>query len=158
MSKRRGGISPHGSPSGRRGTQNSAFGSMRTSKATLSFNRLPRQHHKNLKSTNMLERIMEEIKRRTLVVRIFPHAAGCLRLVRALAAEMHENWIEAIRYLNMEPLREQNKRSGARSRMRHDRRRSLQCGAREGASIAGPSPAPQPCLKGLASPKRFCRT
>jgi putative transposase len=72
---------------------------------TLSFYRLPRQHHKNLKSTNMLERIMEEIKRRTLVVRIFPNAASCLRLVRALAVEMHENWIEAIRYLNMEPLR-----------------------------------------------------
>jgi putative transposase len=76
---------------------------------TLSFYRLPRQHHKNLKSTNMLERIMEEIKRRTLVVRIFPNADSCLRLVRALAVEMHENWIEAIRYLNMEPLREQKK-------------------------------------------------
>ena len=76
---------------------------------TLSFYRLPRQHHKNLKSTNMLERIMEEIKRRTLVVRIFPNAASCLRLVRALAVEMHENWIEAIRYLNMEALREQKK-------------------------------------------------
>ena len=76
---------------------------------TLSFYRLPREHHKNLKSTNMLERIMEEIKRRTLVVRIFPNAASCLRLVRALAVEMHENWIEAIRYLNMEPLREQRK-------------------------------------------------
>jgi putative transposase len=49
---------------------------------TLSFYRLPRQHHKNLKSTNMLERLMEEIKRRTLVVRIFPNAAACLRLVR----------------------------------------------------------------------------
>lgn len=76
---------------------------------TLSFYRLPRQHHKNLKSTNMLERIMEEIKRRTLVVRIFPNAASCLRLIRALSVEMHENWIEAIRYLNMEPLRDQNK-------------------------------------------------
>jgi putative transposase len=76
---------------------------------TLSFYRLPRQHHKNLKSTNMLERIMEEIKRRTLVVRIFPNATSCLRLVRALAVEMHENWIEAIRYLHMEPLREQKK-------------------------------------------------
>lgn len=76
---------------------------------TLSFYRLPREHHKHLKSTNMLERIMEEIKRRTLVVRIFPNAASCLRLVRALAVEMHENWIEAIRYLNMEPLREQKK-------------------------------------------------
>jgi putative transposase len=76
---------------------------------TLSFYRLPRQHHKNLKSTNMLERLMEEIKRRTLVVRIFPNPTACLRLVRALAAETHENWIEAMQYLNMEPLKEQKK-------------------------------------------------
>ena len=76
---------------------------------TLSFYRLPRQHHKNLKSTNMLERLMEEFKRRTLVVRIFPNAAACLRLIRALAVEMHENWIEAMQYLNMEPLAEQKK-------------------------------------------------
>lgn len=76
---------------------------------TLSFYRLPKQHHKNLKSTNMLERLMEEIKRRTLVVRIFPNAAACLRLVRALAVETHENWIETMQYLNMEPLNEQKK-------------------------------------------------
>jgi putative transposase len=76
---------------------------------TFSFYRLPRQHHKNLKSTNMLERLMEELKRRTLVVRIFPNAAACLRLVRALAVEIHENWIEAMQYLNMDPLQEQKK-------------------------------------------------
>jgi putative transposase len=76
---------------------------------TLSFYRLPRQHHKNMKSTNMLERLMEELKRRTLVVRIFPNTEACLRLVRALAVEIHENWIEAMQYLNMEPLREQKK-------------------------------------------------
>jgi putative transposase len=76
---------------------------------TFSFYRLPRQHHKNLKTTHMLERLMEEIKRRTLVVRIFPNAAACLRLVRALAVETHENWIEAMQYLNMEPLTEQKK-------------------------------------------------
>jgi putative transposase len=73
---------------------------------TLTFYRLPRQHHKNLKSTNMLERLNEEIKRRTLVVRIFPNTAACLRLIRALAVEMHENWLEATRYLNMEYLKE----------------------------------------------------
>src|SRR5512135_3436087 len=44
---------------------------------TLTFYRLPRQHHKHLKSSNMLERLMEEIKRRTLVVRIFPNVAAC---------------------------------------------------------------------------------
>lgn len=76
---------------------------------TFTFYRLPRQHHKNLKSTNMLERLNEELKRRTLVVRIFPNAAACLRLVRALAVETHENWLEATRYLNMEYLREQKK-------------------------------------------------
>jgi len=76
---------------------------------TFTFYRLPRQHHKHLKSTNMLERLNEELKRRTLVVRIFPNAESCLRLVRALAVEIHENWIEAMRYLNMDALAEQKK-------------------------------------------------
>ncbi len=49
---------------------------------TLSFYRLPRQHHKHLKSTNSLERLMEEIKRRTLVVR----SAGGARWGRAEGA------------------------------------------------------------------------
>src|SRR3546814_7262364 len=44
-----------------------------------------------MKSTNMLERFNEEIRRRTYVVRIFPNAPSCLRLVRALAVETHEN-------------------------------------------------------------------
>ena len=48
-------------------------------------------------------------QRRTLVVRIFPNAPSCLRLIRALAVEIHENWIEAMQYLNMEPLAEQKK-------------------------------------------------
>jgi putative transposase len=76
---------------------------------TLTFYRLPLAHHKHMKSTNMLERLNQEIKRRTHVVRIFPNAASCLRLVRALAVETHENWLEATRYLNMEHLREHKK-------------------------------------------------
>lgn len=82
---------------------------------TFTFYRLPAEHHKHLKSTNMLERINEEIKRRTLVVRIFPNAASCLRLVRALAAEIHEEWIEGTRYLNMDLL-EEHKREQSRRR------------------------------------------
>jgi putative transposase len=80
-----------------------------TIEETLSFYRLPREHHKHLKSTNMLERLNEEIKRRTLVVRIFPNVESCLRLTRALAVETHENWIEATRYLNMDLLKEHRK-------------------------------------------------
>lgn len=77
--------------------------------ATLTFYRLPRQHHKHLKSTNLLERLNEEIKRRTRVVRIFPNEASCLRLVRALCAETHETWLEDNRYINMNLLLEQKK-------------------------------------------------
>lgn len=61
---------------------------------TLTFYRLPRQHHKHLKSTNRLERLDEEIKRRTRVVRIFPNAASCLRLIRALCVETHAAWLK----------------------------------------------------------------
>ena len=49
----------------------------------------------------MLERLNEEIRRRTYVVRIFPNTDSCLLLARALAVETHENWLEAHRYLNM---------------------------------------------------------
>lgn len=76
---------------------------------TFTFYRLPRQHHKHMKSTNMLERFNEEIKRRTYVLRIFPNEQSCLRLIRSLAVETHENWLEANRYLNMDDLKEMKK-------------------------------------------------
>jgi putative transposase len=74
---------------------------------TLTYYRLPLAHHKHMKSTNMLERFNQELKRRTHVVRIFPNGESCLRLVRALAVETHENWLESPRYLNMRHLAEQ---------------------------------------------------
>lgn len=73
---------------------------------TLTLYRLPLRHHKHLKSTNMLERLNEEIKRLTRVVRIFPDQESCLRLIRALAVETHEGWLEEHRYLNMDLLTE----------------------------------------------------
>jgi putative transposase len=76
---------------------------------TLTYYRLPLPHHKHMKSTNMLERLNQEIKRRTHVVRIFPNMESCLRLVRALAVETHENWLEGTRYLNMQHLFEHKK-------------------------------------------------
>jgi len=77
-----------------------------TIEETFAFYRLPLQHHKHMKSTNMLERVNQEIKRRTHIVRVFPNGESCLRLVRALAIEIHEDWLEANRYLNMIHLRE----------------------------------------------------
>jgi transposase-like protein len=57
-----------------------------------------------LKSTNMLERLNQK-----QVIRIFPNLESYLRLIRALAVEIHEGWLETPCYLNMEPLAEQKK-------------------------------------------------
>jgi len=76
---------------------------------TWTFYRLPQRHYKHMRSTNMLERLNEEIKRRTRVVRIFPNEESCLRLVRALTTETHEEWLECSRYLDMRLLKEQKK-------------------------------------------------
>jgi putative transposase len=78
---------------------------------TWTFYRSPHEHHKHLKSTNLLERLNQEIKRRTHVVRIFPNEASCLRLIRALACEQHEEWLDGPVYLDMQPLRESIKAS-----------------------------------------------
>ena len=63
-----------------------------------------------MKSTNILERVNQEIRRRTQVVRIFPTPESCLHLVRALTTELHETWIEAMRYLDMDLWKEHKKR------------------------------------------------
>ncbi len=78
---------------------------------TWTFYRSPREHHKHLKSTNLLERLNQELKRRTHVVRIFPNEASCLRLIRALACEQHEEWLDGPVFLDMQPLRDQLKPS-----------------------------------------------
>lgn len=75
---------------------------------TLSFYHLPQAHHKHTKSTNLIERLNQEIKRRSQVVRIFPNGESCLRLVTALSVEIHENWQDT-RYLNMKLLKEHKK-------------------------------------------------
>lgn len=76
---------------------------------TLTFFALPREHRKHMRSTNLLERFNEEIKRRTNLVRSFPNPASCLRLARALGVEQHEEWVEGNRYLNMKLLEEWKK-------------------------------------------------
>ena len=70
------------------------------------------------------------------MVRIFPNTASCLRLVRALAVEIYEGWLEATRYLNMEHLRERKKEV-----------------------LRAARPAPQPCrlLLTLTNTTRACR-
>ena len=66
----------------------------------------PESHRRRIRTTNSLERLNQEIKRRTRVVRIFPNRESCLRLVTALAVEVSEEWVTGRRYLDMEELRE----------------------------------------------------
>lgn len=70
---------------------------------TMTVSDLPSEHQRKLYTTNLLERVMEEIKRRTHVIGIFPNEASCDRLVGARLMEMHEDWqCASRRYLNME--------------------------------------------------------
>jgi transposase-like protein len=64
----------------------------------------PESHRRRIRTTNGLERLNQEIKRRSRVVRIFPNERSCLRLVTALAVEQSEEWITGRRYLDMEEL------------------------------------------------------
>ena len=64
----------------------------------------PTAHRPRLRTTNGLERFHQELKRRTRVVRIFPHRQSLLRLVTALAMEQSEEWVSGRRYLDLEPL------------------------------------------------------
>jgi transposase-like protein len=65
---------------------------------------LPKEHRKRLRTSNMAERLSQEIKRRTRVVRVFPHTKSLLRLVTALLCDFDDDWGTARTiYLDMNP-------------------------------------------------------
>lgn len=64
---------------------------------------LPESHQKRLRTSNSIERVNQEIKRRTRVASLFPNEASLLRLVSALLAEISDEWITGKTYLNMNP-------------------------------------------------------
>ena len=64
---------------------------------------LPEGHRVRMRTTNGLERLNKELKRRTRVATLFPNPDSCLRLVSALLAEQDEEWMTAKIYLNMTP-------------------------------------------------------
>ena len=63
---------------------------------------LPSSHRRRLRTTNMLERINREIKRRTRVATLFPNEASALRLVSAVLMEISEEWETNRKYVTME--------------------------------------------------------
>jgi transposase-like protein len=64
---------------------------------------LPPGHRRRLRTSNMLERLNEEINRRTKVAGLFPNEASTLRLVSAVLMELSEDWETGRRYLTMGP-------------------------------------------------------
>ena len=64
--------------------------------------KLPDKYRKRLRTTNMIERLNEEIRRREKVIRIFPNEESARRLIGALLVEKHEKWITDQKYFNMD--------------------------------------------------------
>ena len=62
----------------------------------------PKVHQRRLRTSNYLERLSQEIKRRTRVIRVFPNEQSCLRLISAILMETGEEWEYGRMYLNME--------------------------------------------------------
>jgi putative transposase len=81
--------------------------------ACLACYQVPAAHRVRVRTTNGLERVNQELKRRTRVVRIFPNRAALLRLVTALALEQSEEWVSGRRYLDMELLWDEQPRPPA---------------------------------------------
>jgi putative transposase len=83
--------------------------------AALSYLSYPGSHHARIRTTNMLERLFEEVKRRTRVVGVFPNETSAATLATEIALRSSEQWALK-RYLMMEALEEAGKPNPQHSR------------------------------------------
>ena len=67
----------------------------------LTFFEFPPSHWRKIRTTNGLERLNREIARRTRVATLFPNVKSCLRLVTAVALEIHDDWCAGRAYLSI---------------------------------------------------------
>ena len=68
----------------------------------MSYTAFPKRHWKRIRTTNMVERVNRELKRRTKVVGVFPNEESLLRLVGSILMDINEEWVTGRRYLTME--------------------------------------------------------
>lgn len=78
----------------------------RAEEDVLAYKAFPQAHWQQIHSTNPLERLNKEIKRRTSVIGIFPNEAAITRLVGALMLEQNDEWAITRRYMSLETVRE----------------------------------------------------
>ena len=78
----------------------------RAEEDVLAYKAFPQAHWQQIHSTNPLERLNKEIKRRTSVIGIFPNEAAVTRLVGALMLEQNDEWAITRRYMSLETVRE----------------------------------------------------
>ena len=68
----------------------------------MSYTAFPKQHGKRLKTTNLMERVNKELKRRTKVVGAFPNEESLLRLVESILMDINEEWVTGRRFFIMQ--------------------------------------------------------
>jgi transposase-like protein len=68
----------------------------------LNYTAFPKQHHKRIRTTNIMERINKELKRRTSVVGAFTNDDSLLRLAGAVLMDVNDEWVTGSKYLTME--------------------------------------------------------
>jgi putative transposase len=68
----------------------------------MSYTVFPKEHWKRLRTTNMMERVNRELKRRTRVVGVFPNEEALRRLIGSILMDINEEWVTGRRYLTRE--------------------------------------------------------
>jgi len=71
----------------------------------MSYTAFPKRHWKRIHTTNMVERVNRELKRRTKVVGVFPNEESLLRLVGSILMDVNEEWVTGKKYLQMHEYR-----------------------------------------------------
>jgi len=77
----------------------------------LTFFQFPAIHHRRIRTVNGLERLNQEIARRTRIARLFPNIESCLRLVTAVLVEINDDWVAGRMYLSKTNAKPENPES-----------------------------------------------